>query len=173
MTIGEYFRKLNLLHRAMGAGTLLLVPIIFYLNSMGELPIFEDSEMVTTFTILVVAYSATILPIAFFLFHSMTSKVDTQLALAQKLEAYQKFFILRLAMFEGAVLLGLVSFMLTFSYIVLTCTVITALIFWMLAPSRKEVIKAMRLNDGDSLTVNQDSAVVHVGVHPVFKDRMN
>ena len=173
MTIGEYFKKLTLLHRAMGTGTLLLIPIIFYLGNIDELPIFVETDMITTFNILVVTYSATIIPIAFFLFQNMTSKVDEQHPLAQKLEAYQKFFILRLAMIEGAVLLGLVSFMLTFSYISLVCTMIVALIFWMLTPSKKELIKALRLNESDSLTVNQDSAVVHMGVHPIFKDRMN
>ena len=173
MTVGQYFFKLRILHWAMGFGIILLFGVAIFLYKEGELPLLEDQGLEQILNVLVIAFIGSIIPAAFFLFNSMISRLDKKLHLTQKLEAYQKFYIIRLAMIDAAALACTMVLLLTLSIVPMMAWAITVLIFGMLFPSKKEIKKVLDLDEGEKLKLEQDSTVLDFSDHPAFKNRMN
>lgn len=162
MTFPEYFKGLKILHLALTAGPSAFLILSIGLSLEGTVPVLQDSEndITSLLELLSVAYGGIAVFGSLFIFNKLGKSAASKNSLSLKLVSFRIATLFRLAVIEGAALLGCISYLLTKSNVALVVTVILIAMLARLNPSKKEIEKVLQLSPSDTQKINSDNQEV-------------
>ncbi len=173
MTANAFLQSLRILQLTLVAGytfVLIISVVLFLIDVVPLLPELQ-SNMLIDIGVLALAFSGVFS--SFYLFQILLLRLDESHSLTRKLSAYKTAYFLRLALIEGFGIIAVVLFMISLSTTALTVSIIIAIVLGLLKPSKKEMIKPLRLNSGEQVQLMSEQSVINDLEQEVFRNRLN
>ena len=173
MTGNAFIKSLRLLQLILITGYTLVIIISIALYLIEVIPLLPESQnsMLIDIGILALAFSGVFS--SFYLFQVLLVRLNESYSLVRKLSAYKTAYFLRLALIEGIGVLAVILFMISLSTTALTISIIVAIVLGLLKPSKKEMVKILRLDIGQQAQLSSNQPVINDLEQEVFRHRLN
>jgi len=144
----NFIKPLKVVHTAMTIGCLFFMIIAIFLNSFENgLAVYGKSfSLILTYFSF---FSLALIPLAYFLFKKNVGKISATLSLPDKLFLYRKYYIIKLAMFEGTFFFCNVCYLLVNAKYILFIALMALIVLFMNYPNRTTISDDLNLNDED------------------------
>lgn len=173
MTGNAFIKSLRLLQLILITGYTFVIIISIALYLIEVIPLLPESQnsMLIDIGILALAFSGVFS--SFYLFQVLLVRLNESYSLVRKLSAYKTAYFLRLALIEGIGVLAVILFMISLSTTALTISIIVAIVLGLLKPSKKEMVKILRLDIGQQAQLSSNQPVINDLEQEVFRHRLN
>lgn len=173
MTGNAFIKSLRLLQLILITGYTFVIIISIALYLIEVIPLLPESQnsMLIDIGILALAFSGVFS--SFYLFQVLLVRLNESYSLVRKLSAYKTAYFLRLALIEGIGVFAVILFMISLSTTALTISIIVAIVLGLLKPSKKEMVKILRLDIGQQAQLSSNQPVINDLEQEVFRHRLN
>lgn len=173
MTGNAFIKSLRLLQLILITGYTFVIIISIALYLIEVIPLLPESQnsMLIDIGILALAFSGVFS--SFYLFQVLLVRLNESYSLVRKLSAYKTAYFLRLALIEGIGVLAVILFMISLSTTALTISIIVAIVLGLLKPSKKEMVKILRLDIGQQAQLSSNQPVINDLEQEVFRHLLN
>ena len=143
---GNDFKALQILHRALLTGMLMLAVIItFLVISRGPFKELGSSEKILQIIVLLVSVGGT--AAGFTLFNKKIQAIPPMDPVKDRISAYRSAAIVRWALIELPTLFSLISFLLTGNYAFLALGIALMLVFTVVRPAKLMIVYLLKLTE--------------------------
>lgn len=156
-TSKKYFRSLSLIHYALLAGKVVFAGFALYLN-YGKIQSVTSLNELFIYMVPLIALVAVLL--SQLIYRQQSTKLKTYNTLVPKMTEYQRIFVIRLALIEGATLFAIVVYMMTVEAIFIAIAVLLIVYFVLLRPSIAKIAMDLELNASDKMKLEQADALI-------------
>lgn len=139
----SFLQQLTILHLALTGGATVLIIVLYFIAQQGFEP---DPSLATIFLALAMGLAVMAIAVGYLLYQRGVAGLKPDQPLATRLNQYRSFFILRMALAEGAALFGGVTFLVSGNMIGLVISIV--LLGWMvmLRPTADSLATALHLS---------------------------
>jgi|GEM_PF-4713316 len=173
MTFNSYIKTLRFLQRTLFTGYTLAIIIAVTLYWMEIVPLLPETQDNFLIDVGIVALTFSGVFSAFYFFQTLLLRQNKRHSLARKLSAFKTTYFIRLAIIEAIGMIAIVLFIVSLSMIALMSSIIVAVILGLLKPSKKEMIRILRLTPSQEAQIMSKKAAISDIRNELFKDRMN
>ncbi len=139
-----FLKSISMIHLAMFAGQLMMLGVLVFLKQSF---IFHFASTDGLFLYLVPGIAILVLFMAPRIYASRIGSISDMQALTQKLESYRGALIIKLAMIEGAALLGIMIYYLTGNMLYIAIALALLLYFFYLKPTKATIQQDAKLSN--------------------------
>ena len=148
------------MHRIFLASTLFLLIIGLSKNLVNPIPVSEDASLNSLLITIALSYLLMSIPGSFMIYKFKLSRYRKEQSLKFILEGYRKAFLLRLALLEGATVLGLIAYLFTGRILLAVLSGFTLAFMFILRPSVEEVKSEFDLSDSNLNVLSNEEALL-------------
>jgi len=154
----EYFRTLNILYIGLFGSQVIFGLAALYINLGNFIQPYESFAGILMLLVPVLFMGAIVG--GHVLQRRMLAKVKAETSLMEKMTAYRSVFIMKMALTEGASLLGIIAFVLTGNYIFIGISGLAILYLFFLKPSIERASRELDLSSADRMKIENPAEII-------------